>query len=239
MKVRSSSAGSSSPLQINRLLLLLFVFFILDFLRHGGAVASDDGCSVWEHLMIQCRRRKCRHCGQLYDPDPRNRYHQRYCRQADCRRASKAASQAHWLADSKNPDYFRSPIHVQRVRTWRKAHPGYWRKPHKRGGTLQDHSPAQVLVPPADKATLSNRTLQDVCRTQGLAIQGLVAQLADSTLQEDIATHLHRLILLGQQIQGPNSRRPVDGDHQTSALPPAITPSARPIQLDRPPAGPG
>ena len=187
--------------------------------------------------MSRCRRRKCRHCGQLYEPDPRDRYHQRYCQEPACRKVSKAASQGRWRASGKGRDYFRGKANVLRVQAWRKANRGYWRKRRKRGGTLQDHCPPQVLVPPADKATLSNRTLQDVCRTQGLAIQGLVAQLADSTLQEDIATHLHRLILLGQQIQGPSNGRSADGGRQTSALPPAITPSARAVQLDRPSSG--
>ena len=44
------------------------------------------------------RRRKCRHCGQLFRPDPRSVRHQRYCSAEMCRRASKAASQRRWLA---------------------------------------------------------------------------------------------------------------------------------------------
>ena len=189
--------------------------------------------------MSRCRRRKCRHCGQLYEVDPRNRYHQRHCSQPACRQASKAASQARWRAHSKNPGYFSGPIHVQRVRDWRKAHPGYWRRQRNRGGTLQDHCPPQVLVPPADKATLTVRTLQDVCVTHGLLLQGLIANLTGGALQEDIASTTHRLIRLGQQIQGPSSGRRVDGGDQTSALPPTVAASARPIQLDRPPTGSG
>ena len=30
-------------------------------------------------------RRKCRHCGQLFRPDPRNLRHQRYCSAKECR----------------------------------------------------------------------------------------------------------------------------------------------------------
>ena len=48
--------------------------------------------------MMRRRRRKCRHCGQLFRPDPRNLRHQRYCSARACRRASKAASQRRWLA---------------------------------------------------------------------------------------------------------------------------------------------
>ena len=82
--------------------------------------------------MTRCRRRKCRHCGQLYEPDPRNRYHQRYCSQPACRQASKAASQRRWRASPKGRDYFRGSANVLRVQAWRKAHPGYWRKRRKR-----------------------------------------------------------------------------------------------------------
>jgi len=51
----------------------------------------------------------------LFDPDPRNINRQRYCSNADCQIASKAASQAAWLAKPQNSDYFRDPVHVTRV----------------------------------------------------------------------------------------------------------------------------
>ena len=43
--------------------------------------------------MTRQRQRKCLGCGMLFRPDPRNVRHQRYCCQAACRQASKAASQ--------------------------------------------------------------------------------------------------------------------------------------------------
>ena len=66
--------------------------------------------------MTTRRRRKCRHCGQLFRPDPRNLRHQRYCSAKECRRASKAASQRRWLAKAENRDYFRGPEQMARVR---------------------------------------------------------------------------------------------------------------------------
>jgi hypothetical protein len=131
--------------------------------------------------MTRTRRRKCGHCRQLYDPDPRNLYHQRYCGQPACRQASKAASQRRWRASPKGRDYFRGPANRQRVRTWRQAHPGYWRRRHKKSGALQDHCLPQVLVPAGDKLTLAPRALQDLIFTQGLALTGLVAQLTQVT----------------------------------------------------------
>ena len=48
--------------------------------------------------------------------------------QPPCRQASKAASQRRWLRKPDNRDYFSGPTHVERVRQWRQAHPGYWRR---------------------------------------------------------------------------------------------------------------
>ena len=96
--------------------------------------------------MNQQRRRKCRNCGELFRPDPRNLRHQRYCSNSPCRQASKAQSQRRWLAKPDNRDYFRGPVNVQRVRAWRSAHPGYWR--HSTPNTrcaLQELSTAQLI----------------------------------------------------------------------------------------------
>ena len=95
--------------------------------------------------MTTRRRRKCRHCGQLFRPDPRNLRHQRYCSAKECRRASKAVSQRRWLAKAENRDYFRGPEQVARVRTWRTVHPGYGRKKCPRRPALQEHSSAQPV----------------------------------------------------------------------------------------------
>ena len=82
------------------------------------------GTLICESPMTRRRQRKCRHCGQLYEPDPRNGRRQRYCSQPACRQASKAASQARWRASPKGRDYFRGSANVLRVQAWRKAHPG-------------------------------------------------------------------------------------------------------------------
>ena len=87
-------------------------------------------------------RRKCKCCLKLFRPDPRNRHHQCYCSAPACRAASKAASQARWLAKPENQSYFHGPVNVARVRAWRSRHHGarvdvsalrykrsQWRKP--------------------------------------------------------------------------------------------------------------
>ena len=84
-------------------------------------------------------KRKCKHCQTFFDPDPRSVGRQRYCPQPACRQASKAASQYRWLHKPTNRDYFTGPTQVERVRQWRKAHPGYWRRQGSRAPqALQD-----------------------------------------------------------------------------------------------------
>ena len=159
------------------------VFFLGVFFGAYG-LPAEHGCSViLEQPMTSTRRRKCRHCRQLYDPDPRNHGHQRYCSQPACQQASKAASQRRWRASPKGRDYFRGPANRLRVRVWRQAHPGYWRRRRPKSGALQDHCLPQALVPPGDKVSLDPRALQEVIAAQDLALTGLVAQLAQVTEQ--------------------------------------------------------
>jgi hypothetical protein len=92
------------------------------------------------------RIRKCLCCGAWFVPDPRRRGRQRYCSQGRCRKASKAASQRRWLIKSENKSYFTGPEHVDRVRRWRRDHPGYWRRNRApAGAALQDQIDTQVL----------------------------------------------------------------------------------------------
>ena len=68
-------------------------------------------------------RRKCKCCHTLFRPDARNRARQHYRSAPACRAASKAASQARWLAKPENQSYLRGPMHVARVQAWRSCHP--------------------------------------------------------------------------------------------------------------------
>src|ERR1019366_8230502 len=156
------------------------------------------------------RRRKCRCCHQLYDPDPRSRHHQAYCAQPQCRKASKAASQRRWLESDKGRDYFRGPANLHRVRAWRLEHPGYARKQPKPPGALQEDCPPQTVAPHEVKPSLSQDALQEMIITQGLLLTGFIAHYTGSALQENIDPTLHRLIRLGQQIQGPSTPLRVD-----------------------------
>ena len=158
------------------------------------------------------RCRKCRNCKALFRPDPRNRRHQRFCSKPDCRRASKAESQRRWLAKPQNRDYFRGAEHVERVRAWRAAHPGYARKPLQERSALQEHSSAQVTDSNEKTATLAVDPLQELSGAQPLVLAGLIAHLTDATLQEDIARASRHFQQLAHDLLNPGATH---GDQTT------------------------
>ena len=126
--------------------------------------------------MVEVVTRKCCHCGELFEPDFRNRRRQQSCRLDACRRASKQARQRRWVSKPENEGYFRGPEHVERVREWRAQHPGYWRRCQRR-------------VP-----------LQDALTHQPIVLIGLIAQITGTTLQDDIAYTTSHLLRLGRDI---------------------------------------
>jgi len=158
--------------------------------------------------MSQQRRRKCRHCGTLFRPDPRNLRHQRFCSKPPCRRASKAQSQRRWLAKADNRDYFRCAENVERVRLWRSAHPHYWRRSSANTrSALQEHSLAQATDIDDESASLTNSPLQELSRVQPLVLMGLIAQLTGAALQEDIVSASRRLQHLANDILNASPQR--------------------------------
>lgn len=92
------------------------------------------------------RRPKCLNCSELFRPDARNLERQRYCGKPECRKASKKAAQARWLAKPENATHFRDARNVTRVQEWRKAHPGYSKaQAARRARTLKERSLAQIV----------------------------------------------------------------------------------------------
>ena len=158
--------------------------------------------------MSQQRRRKCRHCGALFRPDPRNLRHQRFCSKPPCRRASKAESQRRWLAKADKRDYFRGAENVERVRAWRSAHPRYWRRSSANPRcALQEHSLTQAADNNNESAPLMNAPLQELSRAQPLVLMGLIAQLTGAALQEDIVSASRRLQHLANDILNASPER--------------------------------
>lgn len=163
-------------------------------------------------------RCKCPHCKKLFVPDYRNRGRQKYCPSPECQKESKQRSQQQWLAKPQNHDYFRGSHHVQRVQQWRAEHPGYWKRlPRPPRRTLQETCAEQEAVSQevvsAQAPQVSRPALQELCEAQTPLLVGLIAQLTDAALQEDIVSYTRRLIARGQDILDQPSRRLTKGKH--------------------------
>jgi hypothetical protein len=157
--------------------------------------------------MAHGNRRKCKCCLKLFRPDPRNRRHQSYCSAPACKAASKAASQARWLAKPENQDYFRGAVNAARVKSWRARHPGYWRKRRCTGPALQEVSTAQPVDPAAESGDFADAPLQDVISAQPAVLIGLIAHIVGTPLQDDIVRATGRLLRLGQDILSSSAAR--------------------------------
>ncbi len=130
------------------------------------------------------RRCKCLCCKRLFVPDYRNRGRQKYCSTPECQVAGKRARQQRWLSKPDNQDYFRGAENAQRVREWRAAHPGYWkRSPRPTACMLQDACSAQHVankeIAPVALPTACPSTLQDVCQVQTPLLVGLISKFTD------------------------------------------------------------
>jgi hypothetical protein len=201
-----------------------------------GVSAGWFGRAGWFRVaglpMKSSLKRKCRHCKLLYVPERRNAHHQRYCCEPACRRQSKAESQRRWREKPQNQNYFRGEENCERVREWRKRHPGYSRKKKSAPGeALQDLCMSQ----PAQSQPLADpdlsEALQDVFVMQPAVIVGLISTMTGSALQDDIATVARALFRKGKDILGPNApaQNPAYRHEQTSPLSSAAAPCAASI----------
>lgn len=149
------------------------------------------------------KRCKCLCCKTLFRPDPRTANRQKYCSKPDCRVASKRASQRRWAAKPGNRDHFRDPIHVERVRAWRRAHPGYWKRNRRsRPCTLQDECGSQLTEQKPDKPKNAAGALQEEIFLQPAFFVGFISQTIGSTLQDEIAESARRMQTRGLDILG-------------------------------------
>jgi hypothetical protein len=186
--------------------------------------------------MSGIKRRKCRHCRELFIADARNATRQRYCSKPPCRKASKAASQKRWLQKDDNRDYFRGPDNVLRVQRWREAHPSYWRRSKQSSHALQDPLTRQVAVNKQDTSNFASVALQDALIMQPAVVIGLIAQFTGYALQDDIAMAARRMQQLGNDILNP---QPKGGRHgsKTSTVSGKGPQNPQTVQLDRSASG--
>jgi hypothetical protein len=187
-------------------------------------------------------RQKCLHCKELFLPDCRTGHHQRYCLKPECRKARKRELMRAWLAKPENRNYFRDAKNAERARDWQKEHPGYWKNTARyRRRTLQDGATKQVPAAQEVASSPPDRTLQDLCAMQVPLWIGFISMFVGSTLPDDIANNLRRLLIKGQDILGTvpgvNLERLL---HEKTSPQSGATPeSPATVQLDRPSVGAG
>ena len=190
--------------------------------------------------MVRTEERNCLFCHACFVADARNARHQKYCSAPACRKESKAVSRRAWQAKTENLDYFRGAENVARVKAWRVAHPGYWRRPKGQRVAaaaepiaLQDVFMAQPIEITEDPQEVRQPALQDIFLDQPAVLIGFIAHFTGTTLQDDIARSARRLVELGNDIlAGRNG-----DDPQTRSLSGAGPADSDSFQLARPPPG--
>lgn len=160
-------------------------------------------------------RRKCKHCGKLYQVNPRRCKLQTYCGEKICQQVSHAASQRRWLAKPDNQDPHRASDAVIRVQAWRKAHPGYWRRCRKRPVALHDESAPQPIDIKEDKSDLTPVALHDVIWSQHTLLVGVISSLTGITLHDEIDETMRTYQSRGEIILGivPGMKPSQGADH--------------------------
>jgi hypothetical protein len=137
------------------------------------------------------------------------------------RKESKAQSQRRWLHRPENQNYFRGPENSQRVKDWRKHHPGYWRKKTPVQVALQED--CQEQLPPNEGVSSEKRSaaLQEVFLMQPAVVVGLISMMTGHSLQEDIVATARVLLRKGRDIleSNPGSQTTrFDDENQTPSL---------------------
>lgn len=174
-------------------------------------------------------------------PDPRSRRWQEFCSNEECRKASKAARQARWVA--KNRDYWRGKEHVERVRAWRARNPGYSKRgagaetagvraEKRRGqaqkehgavgkrerangkGALQDDWKGALALKKCVPTKEKDVALQDDWVPDDPLLVGLIAMVTKGALQDDMALVCRDLIAKGREILAAHTK---DGSVQSKA----------------------
>ena len=137
-----------------------------------------------------------------------------------CRIESKRQAQSRWSAKPENQNYFRGPENVDRVRQWRSAHPGYWKRAQiEPPVALQDLNKRQQVAPQPVPRDLFATALQDISRVQTPLLVGLISQTLGSTLQDDIARHIHGLVAKGQDLMDSPSRKTMQRNRKKAEKP--------------------
>ncbi len=147
------------------------------------------------------RRKRCRWCGELFEPDSRTKGRQRYCSKPECQTKRQRLNEKTWRI--KNPDC----LDYQRgqSRLWHKAHPEYSRRRRIKNPRL--------LVKNRDDTLLRMRKI----RSQKLFDKSkvILTQLVEGQGDKCYLTHGYRWLMVRLTKASPLSRLPLVGDNRS------------------------
>jgi len=143
----------------------------------------------------QYRRRKCRHCRELFRPHAAVGNRQKYCSTTTCQKIRKA--QNNRVYATRNSGYHSGPIAVARTRAWRTENPGYWRRLNGSRGAAalsSDALQAELNVKPSENQLLTMQervtALQAELSAQRSVFQGFAAHFTGCALQAELSSML-------------------------------------------------
>jgi len=148
-------------------------------------------------------RRRCVVCRRWFVPDRRNAGRQKFCSEERCQQVRRLRSMAAWRLKPENRDHWQGSSEVERVRQWRREHPGYWRRCKSgRGekgaeGTLRNVCGRREGRWTQGRIKVQGGTLQNDWMPQDPLLVGLVATLVGRTLQNDIAEACRIMVAKG------------------------------------------
>ena len=147
------------------------------------------------------RQKRCRWCGELFEPDPRTKGRQRYCSKPACQTKRQRTNESTWRI--KNPDCL--DYQREQSRIWYKAHPNYNRKRRLKNPDL--------LKINRDDTKLRMRKI----RSQKLFDKSkvILTELVDRQADKCYLTHDSRWLMMRLTKASPLSKLPFIGDNRS------------------------
>lgn len=147
------------------------------------------------------RQRRCRWCGELFNPDPRTKGRQRYCSKPACQTKRQRLNESAWRIN--NPDC----LDYQRgqTRLWHKANPDYSSKRRLKY--------PRIMVKNRDDTRIRMRKI----RSQRMFDKSkvMLTQLTDRQADKCYLTHGYRWLMVRLTKASPLSRLPFIGDNRS------------------------
>lgn len=152
--------------------------------------------------LLEC---SCTVCHNPFVPSKYSGSRQKVCPDAACRKIAKKQRQSDWQA--RNPEYFRGPENVERVREWRRNHPD-WRE-KQRAAREARRAKSSPRAKSCNTPEPGPARLQDLAPdAQTALLVGLVALVSGSVLQDEVHGTLNECLRRGGDFLRPAPGEP-------------------------------